>query len=72
MNYSIVAEQVCKQFKDNLALDNVDLKVESGSICGLVGRKRQRQNRSYEVYMRSYAAYIGENYRERKDDRHGR
>lgn len=38
MNYSIVAEQVCKQFKDNLALDNVDLKVESGSICGLVGR----------------------------------
>ena len=29
MNYSIVAEQVCKQFKDNLALDNVDLKVES-------------------------------------------
>ena len=38
MNYSIEAEQVCKQFKDNLALDNVDLKVESGSICGLVGR----------------------------------
>ena len=38
MNYSIVAEQVCKQFKDNLALDNVDLKVESGSICGLGGR----------------------------------
>ena len=26
MNYSIVAEQVCKQFKDNLALDNVALR----------------------------------------------
>ena len=47
MNYSIEAEQVCKQFKDNLALDNVDLKVESGSICGLVDRKSTRLNSSH-------------------------
>lgn len=38
MERAIEVENACKQFKDNLALDNVDLKVESGSICGLVGR----------------------------------
>ena len=37
-DYAIEAENACKQFKDNLALDHVYLKVSAGTICGLIGR----------------------------------
>lgn len=37
-DYAIEAENACKQFKDNLALKHVDLKVSAGTICGLIGR----------------------------------
>ena len=36
--YAIEAENACKQFKDNLALDHVYLKISAGTICGLIGR----------------------------------
>lgn len=38
MNCSIVIENVCKRFKDNLVLDRVNLQIEEGTICGLIGR----------------------------------
>ena len=37
-DYAIDVENACKQFKDNLALKHVDLKISAGTICGLIGR----------------------------------
>lgn len=36
--YAIEVNDVVKKFKDVTVLDHVDLKVERGTICGLVGR----------------------------------
>lgn len=38
MEYIIEANDVVKKFKDVTVLDHVTLKVEKGTICGLVGR----------------------------------
>ena len=38
MEYIIEVNDVVKKFKDVTVLDHVSLKVEQGTICGLVGR----------------------------------
>lgn len=38
MEYAIEVKGVTKKFKNTIVLDNVNLKIEKGTICGLVGR----------------------------------
>jgi len=37
MEYAIITNNLTKKFSDFIAVDNLNLKVKRGEICGLVG-----------------------------------